>query len=115
VHGAAPKPAATGPQEPGELLAEIIWLCLPSQENNVSFNSLFLSKLPSDLRIHMSTFPMADKQNVAAQVDQLWAHKTRLAHDPAVAAVERLQIKDKLLTVAAVGSKSQTQVQWQGW
>jgi len=74
-------------QKPSELLAEMIRLCPRGQENNVFFNTLFLSKLPRDLRTHMSGVPMADKQVVAAQVDQLWAHNSRLYHDAAVAAV----------------------------
>jgi hypothetical protein len=93
-----------GGQKPSELLSEMLRLCPRGQENNAFFNCLFLNKLPRELRVLLARIDMADKQEVAAQADQLWAHYSKLAHDShTVAAVApQPDSEEDEATVAAV-------------
>ena len=92
-------------QKPSELLAEMLRLCPRGQENNVFFNSLFLSKLPREIRVLLTEADLDNKQELGARADAFAAHHTRMAHDAtaAVAAVSLAEPEEPL--VAAVKTK----------
>ena len=82
-----------GDQKPSDLLAEMTRLCPRGQEANIFFVHMFLSRLPRDMRMHLSGMNMADRAALVERADELWLHRpTRVAALAAVAAEDENEI-----------------------
>ena len=68
---------ALGDRKPSDLMAEMTEKSPPGILNNVFFGTLFLRKLPEDLRIHLADFDFLDHNGLAEKADRLWSHRPK--------------------------------------
>jgi hypothetical protein len=61
-----------GDRRPSGLLAAMYEFCPPGEENSALFQTLFLTRLPPEIRVHMEGAEKMALKELAAKADQLW-------------------------------------------
>ena len=70
-----------GGKTPSGLLADMLELCPPGEENTDLFLHLFLLKLPREVRILLADQEKGNMREVAEKADKLMAHHRPQSHD----------------------------------
>ena len=64
---------ALGGRRPSELLADMLEICPPGQQDNIFFAGLFLQRLPREIRVLLTHEDHSDLRHLAAHADRLVA------------------------------------------
>ena len=90
-----------GDRKPTQLAADMMEACPATEKKSKFLVSLFLQRLPNEVRIHLATEDMTDLALLAKKADQLMSYHRRQAHE-VVAAIEAPPSDDESETVAAI-------------
>ncbi len=75
-----------GARRPSELLADMLEICPPGQQENIFFAGLFLQRLPREIRVLLTHEDHTDLRRLAAHADRLVAFSSSQPHEVAVLA-----------------------------
>jgi hypothetical protein len=93
---------ALGDRRPSQLLADLLQVCPPGEQQTAFFRGAFISRLPAELQAHLSGIDAADLKELAQRADQLWTTHRRPSPLAAVSAMDDQQQLDMSDAVAAV-------------
>jgi hypothetical protein len=94
-----------GDRRPSQLLADLLQACPPGEQNTAFFKGAFISRLPAELRAHLTNVEATDLKELAQRADQLWATHRRPSPLAAVAG-EQACTADEEALLAAVQARA---------
>jgi hypothetical protein len=94
-----------GNRRPSQLLAHLLQACPPGEQNTACFKGTFISRLPAELRAHLSNMEAMNLKELAQRADQLWATHHRQSPLAAVAG-EQACTADEEALLAAVQARA---------
>ena len=92
-----------GASKPSELMHQMLELCPKGDETSTLFRSLFLRRLPADLRVMLAHLDHADLKELARKADELWALRL---HQEVLAVIQPEGGEEEQETIAAVSGPS---------
>jgi hypothetical protein len=97
-----------GNRRPSQLLADLLQVCPPGEQNTAFFRGAFLQRLPADIQVHLSQTDTIDLKELAQRADQLLlTHRRPLSAVMAAMALEGAPEEEAAAVVAAAVSGKQ--------
>jgi hypothetical protein len=102
-----------GDRRPSQLLADLLQVCPPGEQNTAFFKGAFISRLLAELCAHLTNVEATDLKELAQRADQLWATHRRPSPLAAVAGEQVCSANEEALLTAvqarAAGKGKQVQ------